>query len=121
MPSFGKPLRNADISPSQQVYENFVLLNLADRMIEYPECFYLIQWMTQAKYNDNGTWKYAAEKSWQRGEHLLAAIEGLDIGLTVNDSFFDLWFNVDAHGKDELLTDENDVVFTDENDEPLIG
>ena len=121
MPSFGKPLRNADISPSQQVYENNVLLNLADRMIEYPECFYLIQWMTQAKYNDNGTWKYAAEKSWQRGEHLLAAIEGLDIGLTVNDSFFDLWFNVDAHGKDELLTDENDVVFTDENDEPLIG
>ena len=120
MPTFGKPLRNADISPSQKAYVNSVILNLEDRLVEYPECYYLIEWFTQAKYNDNGTWRYAAEKTWQRGEHLLAAIEGLDIGLTVNDSFFDLWFNVDAHPAKELLTDENGVVLS-YNGEPLIG
>ena len=121
MPTFGKPLRGADIAPSQEVYMNTVLVNLKDRVIEYPECFYLIQWFTQAKYNDNGTWKYAAEKTWQRGEHILAAIKDLDIGITVNDSFFDLWFNLEAHGASELLTDENDEVITDENDEPFIS
>lgn len=120
MPNFGKPLRNADISPSQKAYVNSVILNLEDRLVEYPECYYLIEWFTQAKYNDNGTWKYAAEKTWQRGENLLAAIEGLDIGLTVNDSFFDLWFNVDAHPARQLLTNENGEVLSC-NGEPLIG
>lgn len=121
MPSFGKPLRASDISPSQDMYFNSVLLNLQDRIVEYPECYYLIEWFTQAKYNNNGTWQYAASKTWQRGENLAALVADLGIGVTVNDSFFDLWFELDAHGSCSLLTDETDDVLTDENDVLLIG
>lgn len=120
MPSFGKPLRGADIAPSQDVYTNSVLVNLEDRLIDYPECYYLIEWFTQAKYNDSGTWKYAAQKTWQRGTNILATIKDLGIGVTVNDSFFDLWFNVDAHSSRQLIADENGEVLTDENNEPYI-
>lgn len=120
MPTFGKPLRGADISPSQKVYVNSVLVNLENRLIEYPECYYLIEWFTQAKYNDAGAWKYASEKTWQRGENMLAAIEGLDIGVTVNDSFFDIWFNIDPFATREIVTNENGEPYTDENGEIYI-
>lgn len=120
MPTFGKPLRAADISPSQDEYFNSVLLNLENRLVEYPECYYLIEWFTQAKYNDSGTWKYAQAKTWQRGVNLAAAVKDLGIGVTVNDSFFDLWFNLDAHAARELITDEDGYVLTDENNEFLI-
>ena len=120
MPNFGKPLRGADVTPAQDVYANSVLVQLEDRIIDYPECYYLLEWFTQAKYNDNGTWRYASQKTWQRGENLLAAIADLDIGVTINDSFFDLWFNVNPHATCQLVTDEDDTVLTDENDEPLI-
>lgn len=120
MPTMGKPLRSADIVPSMDVYENSIVLNLENRMVEYPELFYLIQWFTQAKYNDNGTWKYAKELTWQRGERISAAIADLGIGVTVNDSYFDLWFDVEPHGACELITDEEGEVLTDENNELLI-
>jgi len=120
MPTMGKPLRSADIVPSMDVYENSIVLNLENRMVEYPELFYLIQWFTQAKYNDNGTWKYAKELTWQRGERISAAIADLGIGVTVNDSYFDLWFDVEPHGARELIADENGEVLTDENGELLI-
>lgn len=120
IPTFGKPLRGSDVTPSQDMYFNEVLLNLKDRVVEYPECYYLIEWFTQAKYNDNGTWKYAAAKTWQRGEHLAAAVKDLGIGVTVNDSFFDLWFELDAHAVRNLVSDENGEVLTDENGEMLI-
>ena len=120
IPTFGKPLRGSDVTPSQDMYFNEVLLNLKDRVVEYPECYYLIEWFTKAKYNDNGTWKYAAAKTWQRGEHLAAAVKELGIGVTVNDSFFDLWFELDAHAVRDLVSDENGEVLTDENGEMLI-
>lgn len=120
MPTTGKPLRASDIVPSMDVYENSIVLSLENRMVEYPELFYLIQWFTQAKYNDNGTWKYAKELTWQRGERIIAAIADLGIGVTVNDSYFDLWFDVEPHGVCELITDENGEVLTDENGELLI-
>lgn len=120
MPTYGKPSRGADLTPSQDEYYNSLILNLEDRIVEYPECFYLIEWFTQAKYNDNGTWKYAQKKTWQRGANIAAAVADLGIGVTSNDSFFDLWFELDAHNKQDLLTDGSEVL-TDGNGEMIIG
>ena len=120
MPVFGQGTSGADIAASQKEYFNSAMLNLADRQVEYPELYYLIQWFTQAKYNDNGTWKYATQKSWQRGVNMAAPVADLGIGLTQNDSFFDFWFDVNAHKSCQPQTDENGVVLTDENGNILI-
>lgn len=120
MPTFGKPAYSADIAASQTEYFNSVMLNLSDRMVEYPELYYLIEWFTQAKYNDNGTWKYAAEKTWQRGVNMEAAIADLGIGITHNDSYFDIWFDVNPHHACELVADEDNAVLTDEEGVMLI-
>ena len=120
MPTFGKPAYSADIAASQTEYFNSVLLNLLDRMVEYPELYYLIEWFTQAKYNDNGTWKYAAEKTWQRGVNMEAAVADLGIGITHNDSYFDIWFDVNPHHACELVADEDNAVLTDEEGVMLI-
>ena len=120
MPTFGKPAYSADIAASQTEYFNSVMLNLSDRMVEYPELYYLIEWFTQAKYNDNGTWKYAAEKTWQRGVNMEAAVADLGIGITHNDSYFDIWFDVNPHHACELVADEDNAVLTDEEGVRLI-
>lgn len=120
MPTFGKPAYSADIAASQNEYFNAVILNLSDRMVEYPELYYLIEWFTQAKYNDNGTWKYAAEKTWQRGVNMEAAVADLGIGITHNDSYFDIWFDVNPHAVCELVADEDNAVLTDEEGVMLI-
>lgn len=120
MPVLGQGAISSDIAASQKEYFNSVLLNLADRQVEYPELYYLIQWFTQAKYNDNGTWKYAAQKTWQRGVNMEAAVADLGIGLTQNNSFFDFWFELEAHKPCQLLTDENGLILTDEDGNFLI-
>ena len=120
MPVLGQGAIGSDIAASQKEYFNSVLLNLADRQVEYPELYYLIQWFTQAKYNDNGTWKYAAQKTWQRGVNLEAAVADLGIGLTQNNSFFDFWFELEAHKPCQLLTDEDGLILTDEDGNFLI-
>ena len=120
MPVFGQGTSGADIASSQKEYFNSAMLNLSDRQVEYPELYYLIQWFTQAKYNDNGTWKYATQKTWQRGVNLEAAVSDLGIGLTQNNSFFDFWFELEAHKPCQLLTDENGLILTDEDGNFLI-
>ena len=120
MPVFGQGISGSDIAAYQKEYYNSVLLNLADRQVEYPELYYMIQWFTQAKYNDNGTWKYATQKAWQRGVNMAAPVADIGIGLTQNDSFFDFWFDVNAHKSCQPQTDENGVVLTDENGNILI-
>lgn len=120
MPVFGQGTSGADIAASQKEYFNSAMLNLADRQVDYPELYYLIQWFTQAKYNDNGTWKYAAQKTWQRGVNLQAAVSDLGIGLTQNNSFFDFWFELEAHKPCQLLKDEDGLILTDENGNFLI-
>lgn len=120
MPVLGQGTSGADIAASQKEYFNTVLLNLADRQVEYPELYYLIQWFTQAKYNDNGTWKYATQKAWQRGVSMAAPVADLGIGLTQNNSFFDFWFELEAHKPCQLLTDENGLILTDEDGNFLI-
>ena len=120
MPVSGQGISGADISASQSEYFNSAMLNLSDRQVDYPELYYLIQWFTQAKYNDNGTWKYAAQKAWQRGVSMYAPVEELGIGLAQNNSFFDYWFEVNAHKSCHPQTDENGVILTDENGNILI-
>lgn len=120
MPVFGQGTSGADIAASQKEYFNSAMLNLADRQVDYPELYYLIQWFTQAKYNDNGTWKYAAQKTWQRGVNLEAAVADLGIGLTQNNSFFDFWFELESHKPCQLLKDEDGLILTDENGNFLI-
>ena len=120
MPVFGQGTSGADIASYQKEYFNSAMLNLADRQVEYPALYYLIQWFTQAKYNDNGTWKYAAQKTWQRGVNMEAAVADLGIGLTQNNSFFDFWFELEAHKPCQLLTDENGLILTDEDGNFLI-
>ena len=120
MPVSGQGVSGADIAASQSEYFNSAMLNLADRQVEYPELYYMIQWFTQAKYNDNGTWKYATQKAWQRGVSMAAPVADLGIGLTQNDSFFDYWFEVNAHKSCQPQTDENGDVLTDENGNILI-
>ena len=120
MPVLGQGAIGSDIAASQKEYFNSVLLNLADRQVEYPELYYLIQWFTQAKYNDNGIWKYATQKTWQRGVNMEAAVADLGIGLTQNNSFFDFWFELEAHKPCQLLTDEDGLILTDEDGNFLI-
>ena len=120
MPVFGQGTSGSDIAASQSEYFNSAMLNLSDRQVEFPELYYLIQWFTQAKYNDNGTWKYAAQKAWQRGVSMAAPVADLGIGLTHNNSFFDFWFELEAHKPCQLLTDEDGLILTDENGNFLI-
>ena len=120
MPVFGQGTSGSDIAASQSEYFNSAMLNLADRQVDYPELYYLIQWFTQAKYNDNGTWKYATQKTWQRGVNMEAAVADLGIGLTQNNSFFDFWFELEAHKPCQLLTDEDGLILTDEDGNFLI-
>ena len=121
MPSMATVLRQADINPSMDQYTNFGLVSLANRTVEYPELYYLIQWLTQAKVYDGSTWKYATEKKWQRGMNMSAPISDLGIGMTQNNSFFDIWFKIDPHHTQQLLTDEKGNVLTDEKGNVLIG
>lgn len=120
MPTDGQGLRGADIAASQKTYANTAIINVRDRLVEYPELYYLIRWFTQAQYNDNGVWKYAAEKEWQHGTDMLVEVADLGIGTTKNDSFFDHWFTVDAHPTATLCTDEAGNVLTDESGAFLI-
>lgn len=120
MPTEGQGLRGADIAASQKTYANTAIINVRDRLVEYPELYYLIRWFTQAQYNDNGVWKYAAEKEWQHGTDMLVEVADLGIGTTKNDSFFDYWFTVDAHPTATLCTDEAGNVLTDEGGNFLI-
>lgn len=120
MPTDGQGLRGADIAASQKTYANTAIINVRDRLVEYPELYYLIRWFTQAQYNDNGVWKYAKEKEWQHGTDMLVEVADLGIGTTKNDSFFDYWFTVDAHPTATLCADEAGNVLTDEGGNFLI-
>lgn len=120
LPTYGKPLRGADIRPQQQVYENSCVLNADTGKLDYPECFYLITWHTQATVIDNDVSKFGDEKSWQQGEKMLVNVDELGIGHTYNNSCFDVYFDVEPHKTLHSLTD-GDNVLTDENEEVLIG
>lgn len=125
MPFFGKPIFGSDIPAWYKWYHNRALVNLDDRAVEYPELYYLIQWFTQAQVASvvNGATVYsaAAAKTWQIGEKMAAEVADLGIGVTVNDSFFDIWFTVDRHPSIELMKDESNVVLTDESGDYILA
>lgn len=115
MPTSGQGLRAADLHAGQATYANSAIINIKDRLVEYPELYYLIRWFTQAQYNDNGVWKYAKEQEWQHGENMLAEVSQIGIGTTKNDSFFDYWFTADPHPAATLAADESGNVLADES------
>lgn len=125
MPIYGKPLFGADIPVSMDWYENKAMMNLADRAVDYPEVYYAIRWQTQAMKqvttNNVTSWVGDTPKLWQLGEMMACAVRELGIGLSKDDSYFDVNFEVTPHETDQLLTDESDDGLTDENDEMLIG
>lgn len=124
MPSSAQPLRQADITPSMDVFQNRCLVNIADTgrngvAAACPELYWSILWLTQAKVYADSAWKYADRKEWQYGERIEAPIADLGIGVTQNDSFFDTFFNIDPHPARQLVTDGTDVL-TDGDGEYLI-
>lgn len=120
MPSEGKPLSSVDLSPNMTLYENSALLKTADRHIEYPELYFLIQWYTQAKKLSGGIYVYDTIKKWQRGRFISVPLENLGIGVTYNDDFFDLFFEVSPHEPCALIADENGDILTDEEGNVII-
>lgn len=125
MPVFGKPRYGADIPASKTWYENRVLLNLPDRSVDYPELYYAIRWKTQAMkaVTNNNVTSYVADtpKEWQLGEIMACEVKDTGIGKTKDNSFFDISFEVQPHEADQLLSDEDDDVLLDENNEYIIG
>lgn len=116
MPTEGYPAFNADLTTGQKMYNNRVLLTLGDRTIEYPELYYGIQWYTQSRtllgVND--------PIAWQRGEYLYAPIEEIGVGTTVNDAYFEVWFDLTEQSASSIMCDETGEVLLDEDDEILI-
>lgn len=120
MPQNGGALFASDIHPKLSVYENSCYLNAPKGKLACPECYYLITWKTQSHKNIDGVWRYGEEKTWQRGERMLAAVDDLDIGVTKNDSNFDVWFECEPHTVCEEITDEEGNILYD-NNKMLIG
>ena len=118
MPTDGKPLFGADIPANRDVYQNELILD-----IKNAELYYLIQWFTQAQYYDtvNKVWKYGEKKAWQLGEKMMVNIADLGIGVTKNDSYFDVFFEAEPHTPCSVLCDENGNYLSDENGNVLIG
>lgn len=124
MPYSGQPCYGTDLPVSLNWYENNLLLNLPDRIVEYPEMYYKILWHTQAqtKVVQNGitSWQYGTTKTWQQGERMGCAVEDLGIGVTYNDCFFDVWADVNPHNVCEECQDDVSGFLYDENNELLI-
>lgn len=120
MPFNAKPLKETDLVPSMKVYTNSALINLEDRIVEFPEIYYLIRWFTQAQVLDNGTYRYGPVRQWQQGEHMEAAIEELGVGRTYNDSYFDTFMEIDRHATRALVLDDDGTPFSDDDNTFLI-
>lgn len=124
MPSSGKPMRGADLPASYDWYENRLLVSLADRLIETPEAYYMIKWKTcpqqSVTVGNVTTCQYGTTKTWQRGERMACAVDELGIGYTENDSFFDVWAELEPHTTCEPCEDESYAFLRDENNELLI-
>lgn len=124
MPANGKPLFSADIPTSSKVYRNRVLMNFADRKVDYPELYFSIRWETQARKetkDGNGNPVYMADdaKTWQRGERIDAPLSEIGIGNKKETSYFDVMFSCAPHEVGQVLGNGIEPL-TDENDEFLI-
>ena len=120
MPTMVQPTSGADIVPSQTNYTNSVLVQLADRVVEYPELYYLIQWHTQGVKKVNGEYVVDEPKQWQNGKDLDVPIRSLGLGTRFENSYFEAYFDVCAQASCSLCRDENGNVLVDETGDFLI-
>lgn len=111
-PSYG-----SDISPHQQMYYNKAIVNLKKGTIAHPELYYKIVWFTEAKEYDPvlGVWVGAGEVQHNIGTDLEIPLKDTGVGVTKNDNYIYVGFDVEPHGASHLATDESDNVFTDES------
>lgn len=123
MPTTASYLHNADITPSFKVFHDTVMMNVGKQMADYPQLWWLIQWKTLSRIFDSKTGLYydGTEKLWQIGEKLAVNVADLEIGLTVNDSFFLKWVEVSPHPVCELTQDDAGLqLYDDDGVTPLI-
>ncbi len=120
MPTSASPTSGVDIRPSTTTYRNSALVNNAFGKVGYPEVYYLLEWFTQSRYHDGVSWKWATAKEWQRGEKMEAPVSDIGIGEKYDDSVFQVWFELSAHEKLDVATDESGEILTDENNEILL-
>lgn len=117
MPTLVKPLYENDINVRQEVYSNEALIVIRDKAADYPTLYYTIQWYTQAKRYDSvsSSWVDGTAIAWQTGTKLECNIEDTGIGNRLENSSFDVYFDVEPRGCSELVTDEDGVAITDED------
>ena len=123
MPTTASYLHNADITPSFNVFHDTVIMNVGKNIADHPQLWWLIQWKTLSRIFDSKTGLYSdgTEKLWQIGEKLAVNVADLDIGLTVNDSFFLKWVEVSPHPVCELAQDDAGLqLYDDDGVTPLI-
>jgi hypothetical protein len=113
--------RGADIVVGQTEYFNDCTLKLGNRMIDYPELYYVIQWYTQSRTkNSAGNYVWNDAIAWQLGTKMECDVADTGIGTTKNDAYFDIWVEAEEVGAYSLLTDESGNILTDGTD-MLIG
>lgn len=109
--------RCTDLVQGQQRYSNYGLFSLGDRMVQYPELYYNIQWWTQARVYDaaKGTYVYADRIDRQTGQSMECSVSSLGIGVKKDLSWFDVAMDIEERDAASLLTTgDADVVLTDE-------
>ena len=97
-----------------------MLVQLADRVVEDPELYYLIQWHTQGVKKVNGEYVVDEPKQWQNGKDLDVPIRSLGLGTRFENSYFEAYFDVCAQASCSLCRDENGNVLVDETGDFLI-
>lgn len=116
------PQFSSDIAPAQENYVNRALVNLKDQTLTYPEIFFWIRWITQAMILNqaNQTYQQAPEKVHSWGRLLDIKLKDIGIGLTKNDNYFTVMFDMEAHPHHSLTSDEDGNILTDEDGNKLI-
>lgn len=120
MPTSSTLTSGVDIVMNQENYTNSLIVQLSDRVVAYPELYYLIEWYTQGWKLVNGEYVQDEPKKWQNGTELNVPVAALGLGSKYEDSSFDVWSEVSAHPALELCVDEDGNAFADDNGELLV-
>lgn len=115
--------RGSDIVQGQQRYYNRGIFAVGDKLLQYPQLYYEIQWWTQARVYDaeDKSYKYAERINRQIGESMECSVESLGIGMEKNLCWFDVAMDIEERDVAQILTtQDSNVVLTDENGNVLI-
>lgn len=109
------PIKGSDISPHQQMYYNQALVSLKDMTLTYPELYYKIMWFTEARKYDTVLMKWirAGEVKHNIGQRLEILLSDTGIGVTKNDNYFSVGFDVEPREAYGLATDPLGEIYTD--------